>query len=219
MSVFFQKVITFSVLSILSAAFAACLLSIATPGAVYYAYGQYCYYTYYYYSSYSSCYTDALVNILTNLLCQYWVKFLCISPVYFIRILTINMAFKPVDFKKVIISFIHSNHFYSASSSPLILRSAPDTARTLYWSFTQKRHRQLQVKDLPKVPTWRLERDSNTPGASILGGWGSRPPDFGQGDCGDRKGSWGSWDRKGSWGHEIVLYLNMYIRYVRKWWF
>ena len=24
-----------------------------------------------------------------------------------------------------------------------------------------KRHRQLQVKDLPKVPTWRLERDSN----------------------------------------------------------
>src|SRR6218665_286929 len=24
-----------------------------------------------------------------------------------------------------------------------------------------KRYRQLQVKDLPKVPTWRLERDSN----------------------------------------------------------
>ena len=28
-------------------------------------------------------------------------------------------------------------------------------------SFTPKRHRQLWVKDLPKVPTWRLERDSN----------------------------------------------------------
>jgi len=26
---------------------------------------------------------------------------------------------------------------------------------------TPKRHRQLRVKDLPKVPTWRLERDSN----------------------------------------------------------
>src|SRR6218665_3651025 len=27
--------------------------------------------------------------------------------------------------------------------------------------FTLKRHRQLRGKDLPKVPTWRLERDSN----------------------------------------------------------
>ena len=48
-----------------------------------------------------------------------------------------------------------------AGSSPLLLRSAPDTARILCRSFTPKRHRQLQVKDLPKVPTWRLERDSN----------------------------------------------------------
>src|SRR6218665_2247552 len=51
--------------------------------------------------------------------------------------------------------------FYIASSSPLLLRGAPDTARILCRSFTPKRHRQLQVKDLPKVPTWRLERDSN----------------------------------------------------------
>ena len=60
-------------------------------------------------------------------------------------------------------SFIHSDHFYSVSSSPLLLRSAPDTARILCRSFTPKRHRQLQViiKDLPKVPKWRLERDSN----------------------------------------------------------
>ena len=48
-------------------------------------------------------------------------------------------------------SFIHSNHFYSASSSPLLLRSAHDTARILWRSFTPKRHRQLWVKDLRKV--------------------------------------------------------------------
>src|SRR6218665_1132063 len=58
-------------------------------------------------------------------------------------------------------SFIHLGHFYSASSSPLLLRGAPDTARILYQSFTPKRHMPLRVKDLPKVPTWRLERDSN----------------------------------------------------------
>jgi len=58
-------------------------------------------------------------------------------------------------------SFIHLDHFYSASSSPLLFRSTPDTARILCWSFTLKRHRQLWVKDLPKVPTWQLERELN----------------------------------------------------------
>src|SRR6218665_1657112 len=58
-------------------------------------------------------------------------------------------------------SFIHSDHLYSTSSSPLVLRSAPHTARILCRSVTPKRHRQLRVKDLPKVPTRRLERDSN----------------------------------------------------------
>src|SRR6218665_2049523 len=55
---------------------------------------------------------------------------------------------------------LDSDHFYSASSIPLlyILRSAPGTARILCRSFT--RHRQLWVKDLPKVPTWRRERES-----------------------------------------------------------
>jgi len=57
--------------------------------------------------------------------------------------------------------FIHSDYFYNASSSPLLLRSAPDTARILCRNFTPKSHRQLWVKDLPKVPTWRLERESN----------------------------------------------------------
>jgi len=56
-------------------------------------------------------------------------------------------------------SFIHSGYFYSASSSPLLLSGAPDTARILCRSFTPKRHRQLRVKDLPKVHTRRLERD------------------------------------------------------------
>ena len=56
---------------------------------------------------------------------------------------------------------IHSHHFYNASWSLLLLRSDPDTARILSLSFTPKRHRQLPVKDLPKAPIWRLERDSN----------------------------------------------------------
>ena len=54
---------------------------------------------------------------------------------------------------------IHSGYFYSASSSPLLLRSAPDMARILCRNFTPKHHRQLWVKDLPKVPTWQLERE------------------------------------------------------------
>src|SRR6218665_120696 len=57
-------------------------------------------------------------------------------------------------------SFIHSGYFISVSSSPILLRGAPDTERILCRSFTPKRHRQLRVKDLPTVPTWRLERDS-----------------------------------------------------------
>ena len=56
--------------------------------------------------------------------------------------------------------FSHSGYFCSASSSPLWLRSTPDTARILCQCFTPKRHRQLRVKDLSKVSTWRLERDS-----------------------------------------------------------
>src|SRR6218665_198083 len=58
-------------------------------------------------------------------------------------------------------SFIHSGYFYRASSSPLLLRGAPDTAWVLCWSFTPKSHRHLRVKDLCKVLTLRLERDSN----------------------------------------------------------
>ena len=49
-------------------------------------------------------------------------------------------------------------HFYSTSRSLQPFRCAPDHSN---WHcigvYTPKRYRQLQVKDLPKVPTWRLE--------------------------------------------------------------
>src|SRR6218665_2454355 len=61
----------------------------------------------------------------------------------------------------VIHSFIHSGHFYSASSSPLPLSGAPDYSTDTVSEFHAEAHRQLQVKDFPKVPTWRLERESN----------------------------------------------------------
>src|SRR6218665_1691043 len=57
-------------------------------------------------------------------------------------------------------SSVHSGFFYSASSSPLLPRGAPDTARILCPSFTPKRHRQLRVKYLPNF-LCQLERDSN----------------------------------------------------------
>src|SRR6218665_3951496 len=57
--------------------------------------------------------------------------------------------------------FIHSGYFYFFFKST-ILRGTPDTAWILCRSFTPKRHRQLRVKDFPKVPVWRLERDSNS---------------------------------------------------------
>jgi len=41
------------------------------------------------------------------------------------------------------LKFIYSGYFYSASSSPLLLRGVPDTARILRRSFTPKRHWQL----------------------------------------------------------------------------
>src|SRR6218665_445284 len=55
-------------------------------------------------------------------------------------------------------SFIHPGYFYSAPSTT---QRRSHTARILCRSFTPKRHRQMRVKDLSKVPTWRLERDLN----------------------------------------------------------
>ena len=50
-------------------------------------------------------------------------------------------------------NFIHSGHFYSAPSSPLLLRGAPDYSTDTVLEFHAEAHRQLQVEDLPKVPT------------------------------------------------------------------
>src|SRR6218665_3139778 len=58
-------------------------------------------------------------------------------------------------YRSIIHSFIYSGHFYSAPSSPLLLST--DTVS----EFHAEAHRQVQVQDLPKVPTWRLERESN----------------------------------------------------------
>ena len=52
--------------------------------------------------------------------------------------------------------FIHLGYFCNASSSPLLLRGTSDTARILCRSFMLKHHRQLRMKDLPKVPMWWL---------------------------------------------------------------
>src|SRR6218665_626783 len=60
------------------------------------------------------------------------------------------------------ISFTHSEYFYSASSSPLLLRGTPPTtALILCRNYMLKHYRQLCVMDLPKVPMWWLEWDSN----------------------------------------------------------
>src|SRR6218665_4125771 len=59
-------------------------------------------------------------------------------------------------------SSFHSGHFYSAPSSPLPIRGALDYSTDTVSEFHAEAHRQLQVlQDLPKVPTWRLERESN----------------------------------------------------------
>src|SRR6218665_3943979 len=68
---------------------------------------------------------------------------------------------KLVGLREITYSFIHSGHFYSAPSSPLLLRGAPDYSTDSVSEFHAEAHRQLQVKDLPKVPTWWLERESN----------------------------------------------------------
>src|SRR6218665_571535 len=45
--------------------------------------------------------------------------------------------------KQLLFTSFHSGTFYCASSSPLLLTSALDTARILCRSFTPKHHRQL----------------------------------------------------------------------------
>ena len=90
----------------------------------------------------------------------YWNRWDCLNGAEFQCLSTAIMCIT-VCLASIIDGFIvYSGYFYSVSSSPLLLRGAPDTGWILCRSFTPKRHRQLRVKDLPKVPTWRLERDS-----------------------------------------------------------
>ena len=62
-------------------------------------------------------------------------------------------AASTVQYKQMHLSFIHSGHFYSAPLSPLLLGGAPDYSTDTVSEFHAEAHRQLQVKDLPKVPT------------------------------------------------------------------
>ena len=57
-------------------------------------------------------------------------------------------------------SFIHSI-IQAVCIAPLLLIGAPDTWRILCRNISPKHYRQLWVKVLPKVPTWRIERESN----------------------------------------------------------
>ena len=96
-----------------------------------------------------------MILIIIIMVLWLWIMVLLVSPL-------LTPLFCVVIFiHSFIYSFIHSGYFYSASSSLLLLKSTPDTTRILCQSFTPKRHRQVQVKDLSKVHTWRLERNSN----------------------------------------------------------
>src|SRR6218665_3313919 len=65
---------------------------------------------------------------------------------------TVNMlCYCCSSFYSFIHSFIHSSHFYSAPSNPLLLRGAPDYSMDTVSEFHAETHGQLQVKDLPKV--------------------------------------------------------------------
>src|SRR5688572_30927314 len=56
--------------------------------------------------------------------------------------------------------FIHFRYLYSAPSR-FLLRGALDYSVDTESEFHAEAHEQLQVKDLPRVPMWRLEVDSN----------------------------------------------------------
>src|SRR6218665_4054848 len=84
-----------------------------------------------------------------------------ISKFIYIVPLTVETTYMYSFIHSFIHSFIYSGHFHSASSSPLLLRGAPCYITNTVSEFHAEAHRQLQAKDLPKVPTWRLERESN----------------------------------------------------------
>ena len=69
-------------------------------------------------------------------------------------------AFSAHPWLKKALSFIHSCYFHSVSSSPLLLRGAPDTARILS-EFHTKAPQATASEGLPLGPTRCLDRDSN----------------------------------------------------------
>jgi len=83
---------------------------------------------------------------------------------YFLFILRIYIAPPQETYSEALSAqtkFIHPGYLYSTFSSPLLLRSTHDKARIPSQSFKPKHHRQLRMKDLPKIPMWQLERNSN----------------------------------------------------------
>src|SRR6218665_2870702 len=64
-----------------------------------------------------------------------------------------SIYFLYIETSKLLMLLINCGHFYSAPSSPLPLRGAPDYSTDTVSEFHAEAHRQLQVKDLPKVPT------------------------------------------------------------------
>ena len=59
-------------------------------------------------------------------------------------------------------------HLYSAPSR-FLLRGAPDYSADTESEFHAEAHEQLRVKDLPRVPTRRLEVDSNPQPSNAYG--------------------------------------------------
>src|SRR5688572_17019101 len=58
------------------------------------------------------------------------------------------------------VPFIHFRYLYSAPSR-FLLRGAPDYSADTESEFHAEAHEQLRMKELPRVPTRRLEVDSN----------------------------------------------------------
>src|SRR6218665_793769 len=81
--------------------------------------------------------------------------------IFALRIVTIVVCFDQLSFPLFFLSsnfiyiclfiylFIYSGYFYSAFSSPLLLRGAPDTARIPCRSFTPKCHTSEGLSQVP----------------------------------------------------------------------
>jgi len=64
-----------------------------------------------------------------------------------------DVARARADMHSLMYSFIHSGYFYS--------RGAPNYSVDTVSELMPKHYRQLRVKDLPRVPTWWVDWDSN----------------------------------------------------------